>query len=45
VLVGSEVTNAPAVDWDEYLKEQEQRRNAVLSKRAARTNAPPSASH
>jgi hypothetical protein len=45
VLVGSEVTNAPAADWDEYLKEQEQRRNAVQSKRAARTNAPPSASH
>jgi len=45
VLVGSEVTNAPAVDWDEYLKEQEQRRNAVQSKRAARTNAPPTPSH
>ena len=45
VLVSSDITNVPAVDWDEYLKQQEQRRNAVLSKRAARTNAPPSAAH
>jgi hypothetical protein len=45
VLVGSEVTNAPAVDWDEYLKEQEQRRDAVLSKRAPRTKLPQSAAH
>ena len=45
VLVGSEVTNVPAVDWDEYLKQQEQRRNAVQSKRAPRTTLPPSAPH
>jgi hypothetical protein len=45
VLVSSDITNVPAVDWDEYLKQQEQRRNVVLSKRAARTNAPPSAAH
>jgi hypothetical protein len=45
VLVGSEVTNDPAVDWDEYLKEQEHRRDAVLSKRAPRTTVPLSAAH
>lgn len=45
VLVGSEVTNVTVVEWDEYLKQQEQRRNAVLSKRATRTNVPPSAAH
>lgn len=45
VLVGSEVTNVTVVEWDEYLKQQEQRRNAVLSKRAPRTNVPPSAAH
>ena len=45
VLVGSEVTNVPVVEWDEYLKQQEQRRNAVLSKRAPQTTLPPSAPH
>ncbi len=45
VLVGSDITNVPVVEWDEYLKQQEQRRNAVLSKRATRTNVPPSAAH
>ena len=45
VLVGSDITNVPAVNWDEYLKQQEQRRNAVLSKRAPRTTVPPSAAH
>lgn len=45
VLVGSDITNVPSVNWDEYLKQQEQRRNAVLSKRAPRTNVPPSAAH
>lgn len=45
VLVGSDITNVPAVDWDNYLKQQEQRRDAVLSKRAPRTNVPPSAAH
>jgi len=45
VLVGSDITNVPAMDWDNYLKEQEQRRNAVQSKRAARTTAPPSGAH
>jgi hypothetical protein len=45
VLVSSDITNVPAVDWDEYLKQQEQRRNAVQSKRATRTTVPPSAAH
>jgi hypothetical protein len=45
VLVGSDITHVPAMDWDEYLKQQEQRRNAVQSNRAARTSAPPSAAH
>lgn len=45
VLVGSDITNVPAMDWDNYLQQQAQRRNAVLSKRAALTNVAPSAAH
>ena len=45
VLVGSKVTNDPAVNWDEYLKQQDQRRDAVLSNRAPRTTVPLSAAH
>lgn len=45
VLVGSDITNVPAMDWDNYLKQQEQRRNLAQSKRTAQTHAPPSAAH
>jgi hypothetical protein len=40
LLIGGDITNVPAADWESFLKQQEQLRNAVQIKRAAGTNAP-----
>jgi hypothetical protein len=40
LLIGGDITNVPAADWESFMKQQEQLRTAVQTKRAAGTNAP-----
>lgn len=38
LLIGGDITNVPASDWGDFLKQQEQLRKAVQSRPAAKTN-------
>jgi hypothetical protein len=40
LLVGGQITNVPAADWDNFLKQQEQLCIAVQANRAPQTNVP-----
>lgn len=39
ILLSGDITNIPAADWDSFVKQQEQLRRAVQTKRSSETNA------
>jgi len=43
LLIGGDITNVPAADWESFLKQQEQLRDGIQIKRAIETSAPPQA--
>lgn len=45
LLIGGDITNVPAVDWENFLKQQEQLRKAIQTNRKPVTHSPPPDRH